>query len=52
VFDQLKQNLLEKGKAKSNKDSSPVVLSAFMAFVLGAVSKSAATVITYPAIRY
>ncbi|CAE6124011.1 unnamed protein product [Arabidopsis arenosa] len=51
VFDQLKQNLLEKRTEKSNKDSSPVVLSAFMAFVLGAVSKSAATVITYPAIR-
>ncbi|KAF3484638.1 hypothetical protein F2Q69_00056182 [Brassica cretica] len=51
VFDQLKQNLLEKRKAKANKDSSPVVLSAFMAFFLGAVSKSAATVITYPAIR-
>ncbi|CAH2044540.1 unnamed protein product [Thlaspi arvense] len=51
VFDQLKQNLLEKRKAKAGKDSSPVVLSAFMAFLLGAVSKSAATVITYPAIR-
>uniref|UniRef100_A0A1J3HWL2 Peroxisomal adenine nucleotide carrier 2 n=2 Tax=Noccaea caerulescens TaxID=107243 RepID=A0A1J3HWL2_NOCCA len=51
VFDQLKQNLLEKRNAKANKDSSPVVLSAFMAFLLGAVSKSAATVITYPAIR-
>ncbi|KAL0738707.1 hypothetical protein Bca4012_014917 [Brassica carinata] len=51
VFDQLKQNLLEKRMAKANKDSSPVVLSAFMAFLLGALSKSAATVITYPAIR-
>jgi hypothetical protein len=51
VFDQLKQNLLEKRNAKANKDSSPVVLSAFMAFLLGAVSKSAATVITYPGIR-
>ncbi|KFK26485.1 hypothetical protein AALP_AA8G255300 [Arabis alpina] len=51
VFDQLKQNLLEKRMAKAKKDSSPIVLSAFMAFLLGAVSKSAATVITYPAIR-
>ncbi|CAF1716017.1 hypothetical protein HID58_084457 [Brassica napus] len=51
VFDQLKQNLVEKRKAKANKDSSPVVISSFMAFLLGAISKSAATVITYPLIR-
>ncbi|KAF3568460.1 hypothetical protein DY000_02011226 [Brassica cretica] len=52
VFDQLKQNLVEKRKAKAKKDSSPVVISSFMAFLLGAISKSAATVITYPLIRY
>ncbi|CAA7015828.1 unnamed protein product [Microthlaspi erraticum] len=51
VFDQLKQHLLKQKTAKAENSSSPVVLSAFMAFVLGAVSKSVATVITYPAIR-
>ncbi|KAG5405423.1 hypothetical protein IGI04_011542 [Brassica rapa subsp. trilocularis] len=52
VFDQLKQRLLEQKTAKAeNGSSSPVVLSAFMAFLLGAASKSVATVITYPAIR-
>ncbi|KAJ0015186.1 hypothetical protein Pint_19879 [Pistacia integerrima] len=47
VFDQLKRRLL-KGEQKG---SSPLALSAFMAFALGALSKSIATVITYPAIR-
>ncbi|KAJ0253125.1 Peroxisomal adenine nucleotide carrier 2 [Hirschfeldia incana] len=51
VFDQLKQNLVDKRKAKAKKDSSPVVISSFMAFLLGAISKTAATVITYPLIR-
>ncbi|XP_031097733.1 peroxisomal adenine nucleotide carrier 1-like [Ipomoea triloba] len=52
VFDQLKQRLLkEKMKNKSGADSSPEALSAFSAFVLGAVSKCVATCITYPAIR-
>ncbi|XP_010485964.1 PREDICTED: peroxisomal adenine nucleotide carrier 1-like [Camelina sativa] len=53
VFDQLKQHLLKQknAKAENGSTSSPVVLSAFMAFVLGAVSKSVATVLTYPAIR-
>ncbi|XP_010550969.1 PREDICTED: peroxisomal adenine nucleotide carrier 1 [Tarenaya hassleriana] len=51
VFDQLKQRLLKQAKAKAQTGSSPEVLSAFMAFVLGAVSKSMATIITYPAIR-
>ncbi|KAM1549430.1 hypothetical protein FF1_010411 [Malus domestica] len=50
VFDQLKLRLL-KGKDKSGKGSSPEALSAFTAFVLGAVSKTVATVLTYPAIR-
>lgn len=51
VFDQLKQHLL-KGKEKTTeRDASPVVLSAFSAFALGALSKSIATVLTYPAIR-
>lgn len=49
VFDQLKQRLL-KGRP-NGKRPSPEALSAFSAFVLGAVSKSAATVLTYPAIR-
>ncbi|EOA31053.1 hypothetical protein CARUB_v10014204mg [Capsella rubella] len=51
VFDQLKQHLLKQKNAQTENSSSPVVLSAFMAFVLGAVSKSVATVLTYPAIR-
>ncbi|KAH0726799.1 hypothetical protein AABB24_001781 [Solanum stoloniferum] len=52
VFDQLKQRLLkDKEKTTEKGTSSPVVLSAFSAFVLGALSKSIATVLTYPAIR-
>lgn len=53
VFDQLKQRLLkEKIKSKGDDDaSSAAALSAFSAFVLGAVSKCIATVLTYPAIR-
>ncbi|XP_044467928.1 peroxisomal adenine nucleotide carrier 1-like [Mangifera indica] len=47
VFDQLKRRLLN----AQQKGSPPLVLSAFMAFALGALSKSIATVITYPAIR-
>ncbi|RXI01862.1 hypothetical protein DVH24_015211 [Malus domestica] len=50
VFDQLKLRLLKR-KNKTGKDSSPEALSAFTAFVLGAVSKTVATVLTYPAIR-
>ncbi|XP_061376502.1 peroxisomal adenine nucleotide carrier 1-like [Gastrolobium bilobum] len=52
AFDQLKQRLL-KGKMskKTGTKSSPEVLSAFSAFMLGAVSKCAATCLTYPAIR-
>ncbi|XP_050381636.1 peroxisomal adenine nucleotide carrier 1-like isoform X2 [Argentina anserina] len=51
VFDQLKQRLLKEKQDKSAKGSSPEALSAFSAFVLGAVSKSVATILTYPAIR-
>ncbi|KAM5561278.1 peroxisomal adenine nucleotide carrier 1 [Rosa sericea] len=51
VFDQLKQRLLKGKQDKSAKGSSPEALSAFSAFVLGAASKSVATVLTYPAIR-
>lgn len=50
VFDQLKRRML-KGEQNKVGASSPQALSAFMAFVLGAVSKSIATVMTYPAIR-
>ncbi|ERN03098.1 hypothetical protein AMTRI_Chr02g220990 [Amborella trichopoda] len=53
VFDQLKQRLL-KGQQKTTvgtPDSSPQSLSAFSAFLLGAISKSIATCLTYPAIR-
>ncbi|KAE8678959.1 Peroxisomal adenine nucleotide carrier 1 [Hibiscus syriacus] len=51
VFDQLKQRLLKQKSNKADHASSPVVLSAFTAFLLGAISKSIATIITYPAIR-
>ncbi|KAF5452477.1 hypothetical protein F2P56_027472 [Juglans regia] len=52
VFDQLKQRLLMgKPSPKTGTESSPEALSAFSAFVLGAVSKCVATCLTYPAIR-
>ncbi|XP_061974952.1 peroxisomal adenine nucleotide carrier 1-like [Populus nigra] len=52
VFDQLKRRLLERQLSKrSSIESSPEALSAFSAFVLGAVSKCIATCVTYPAIR-
>lgn len=51
VFDQLKQRLLREKLDKRDNGSSPEALSAFTAFVLGAVSKSIATFLTYPAIR-
>ncbi|XP_042516676.1 peroxisomal adenine nucleotide carrier 1-like [Macadamia integrifolia] len=52
VFDQLKERHLTKQKNnKASGESSKVALSAFSAFVLGAVSKSIATFLTYPAIR-
>ncbi|XP_022743637.1 peroxisomal adenine nucleotide carrier 1-like [Durio zibethinus] len=51
VFDQLKQRLLKKKLKEADHGSSPVVLSAFTAFLLGAISKSVATFLTYPAIR-
>ncbi|KAL6497799.1 NAD(+) salvage pathway protein [Orobanche hederae] len=52
VFDQLKSRML-KGNMRKQKDdvSSQEALSAFSAFVLGAVSKCIATCLTYPAIR-
>ncbi|CAM8921033.1 unnamed protein product [Rhodiola kirilowii] len=50
VFDQLKARHLRIQSEKSNGASSES-LSAFSAFVLGAVSKSIATFLTYPAIR-
>ncbi|XP_073028497.1 peroxisomal adenine nucleotide carrier 1-like isoform X2 [Primulina eburnea] len=52
VFDQLKQRLL-KNRTSGQRDgiSSPEALSAFSAFVVGAVSKCIATCMTYPAIR-
>lgn len=51
VFDQLKSRLLKGNPDNVNNDASPEVLSAFSAFVLGAISKSIATCLTYPAIR-
>ncbi|XP_042461595.1 peroxisomal adenine nucleotide carrier 1-like [Zingiber officinale] len=54
VFDQLKQRVLRRQSntvATENTKSSPASLSAFSAFLLGAISKSVATVLTYPAIR-
>ncbi|KAF9681607.1 hypothetical protein SADUNF_Sadunf05G0019400 [Salix dunnii] len=49
VFDQLKQRLLMTNKNSAEKTA--ITLSAFSAFVLGALSKSIATFLTYPAIR-
>ncbi|XP_039127427.1 peroxisomal adenine nucleotide carrier 1-like [Dioscorea cayenensis subsp. rotundata] len=54
VFDQLKQKLLSKQRnetVSSTAGPSPAALSAFSAFAVGAISKSVATVLTYPAIR-
>ncbi|KAE8723856.1 Peroxisomal adenine nucleotide carrier 1 [Hibiscus syriacus] len=52
AFDQLKQRLLNRQlKEKTGTGSSPQSLSAFSAFVLGAVAKCIATFVTYPAIR-
>ncbi|KAL0367572.1 UNVERIFIED_CONTAM: Peroxisomal adenine nucleotide carrier 1 [Sesamum radiatum] len=52
AFDQLKQRLLKKKNRKNSGDvTAPESLSAFSAFVLGAVSKCVATCVTYPAIR-
>uniref|UniRef100_A0A2P2IWL5 Peroxisomal adenine nucleotide carrier 1-like isoform X1 n=1 Tax=Rhizophora mucronata TaxID=61149 RepID=A0A2P2IWL5_RHIMU len=52
VFDQLKQRLLQGQLSKrSSTEAFPEALSAFSAFILGAVSKCVATCITYPAIR-
>ncbi|KAH8960960.1 hypothetical protein BDL97_05G025100 [Sphagnum fallax] len=57
VFEQLKEHLLQpkvnaavvdKGQAKI---PSPILLSAFQAFLVGAISKTVATILTYPAIR-
>jgi len=54
AFDQFKQRILHRQRRKnagSAEDNSGVALSAFSAFLLGAVSKSIATVLTYPLIR-
>ncbi|KAK3002982.1 hypothetical protein RJ639_018737 [Escallonia herrerae] len=51
VFDQLKLRLLKGKSSKGGSKLSPQALSAFSAFLLGAVSKCAATCLTYPAIR-
>ncbi|KAJ8622676.1 hypothetical protein MRB53_031205 [Persea americana] len=55
VFDQLKLRILKKQwdnkMGLTTADSSSEALSAFSAFLLGAISKSVATVLTYPAIR-
>ncbi|KAL2244069.1 peroxisomal adenine nucleotide carrier 1-like [Sesamum indicum] len=52
AFDQLKQRMLKKKNRENSGDvTAPEALSAFSAFVLGAVSKCIATCVTYPAIR-
>ncbi|KAF5189061.1 Peroxisomal adenine nucleotide carrier [Thalictrum thalictroides] len=52
AYDQLKKRLLKRKQSnKIGTQSSPEELSAFSAFMLGAVSKSFATCSTYPAIR-
>lgn len=51
VFDQLKQRVLTRRQTGEGNTTAPEVLSAFTAFLLGAISKSVATILTYPAIR-
>lgn len=51
VFEQLKYRLLKPTKGVPDADAAPILLSAFSAFVLGALSKTVATILTYPAIR-
>ncbi|KAI5072183.1 hypothetical protein GOP47_0012289 [Adiantum capillus-veneris] len=57
VYEQLKGRILRSNNSqtsrvnRSSSDTSPLVLSALSAFLLGALSKTIATVITYPAIR-
>lgn len=51
VFDQLKQRLLKNSQNRKVASATPEALSASSAFFLGAASKSAATILTYPAIR-
>lgn len=52
AFDQLKNTLLkQKMRKREGEAAYPESLSAFSAFVLGAVSKCIATCLTYPAIR-
>ncbi|KAF5454010.1 hypothetical protein F2P56_023712 [Juglans regia] len=51
VFDQLKQRLLKRKQNEAGNSLSSESLSAFSAFLLGAISKSIATFLTYPAIR-
>ncbi|KAF0922916.1 hypothetical protein E2562_002157 [Oryza meyeriana var. granulata] len=53
VFDQLKQKLIQRRRRRNAElgDDSSVALSAFSAFLLGAISKSVATILTYPLIR-
>lgn len=52
VFDQLKQRLIQhKQRQTLASGSSPESLSAFSAFLVGAISKTVATIITYPLIR-
>ncbi|XWS42416.1 hypothetical protein CRYUN_Cryun16bG0012700 [Craigia yunnanensis] len=48
---QLKQRLLKQKLKEADQGSSPVLLSSFTAFLLGAISKSVVTFLTYPAIR-
>eukprot|EP00245_Coleochaete_scutata_P016875 TRINITY_DN8061_c0_g1_i4.p1 TRINITY_DN8061_c0_g1~~TRINITY_DN8061_c0_g1_i4.p1 ORF type:complete len:292 (+),score=35.20 TRINITY_DN8061_c0_g1_i4:109-984(+) len=55
VFEQMRDRLLNRERLKKSRTSDghapPAVLSAASAFLLGALSKTIATVCTYPAIR-
>lgn len=58
VFEQLKERLLRLQRKEQAMAASatgaiagPIALTAFTAFLLGALSKTVATVVTYPAIR-
>lgn len=53
VFEQTKRRVLRTTRVPEQvAGGTPILLSALQAFLLGAFSKTVATVLTYPAIRY
>lgn len=53
VFEQAKSRVLRTNRVPEQvAGGTPILLSALQAFLLGAFSKTVATILTYPAIRY